>query len=192
LKNLSRFNYWDFPAINPLLAAPGGAPVAGPVVASPSLGDYFRSRYTAGDEDAVFEFVAQDKTALRSRWVVVVLEAWQHQGTEEAQVKALHLIRQFLQPAAAGEPISLLNVIGGEQEAFKDMVNLYHSLRLPLGEATRLVAQRKGWPQGLASEVYQHYMDAVGAFFTPDDDGSYPWPEIFAWLEKCLENLKRL
>ncbi|MFH1595814.1 MAG: hypothetical protein ABIG94_05530 [Pseudomonadota bacterium] len=191
MKNLSRFNYWDFPAINPLLAAPGGGPVASPVVAPPSLGDYFRSRCTAGDEDAVFEFAAQDKTALRRRWVVVVLEAWQRQGTEESRAKVHHFIRQFLQPAA-GEPISLLNLIGAEQEAFKDMVNLHHSLRLPLGEATRLVAQRKAWPQALASEVYQHYMNAVDAFFTSDDDGNHPWPEVFAWLEKCLENLKRL
>ncbi|MFH1595184.1 MAG: hypothetical protein ABIG94_02270, partial [Pseudomonadota bacterium] len=113
------------------------------------------------------------------------------QGTEESRAKVHHFIRQFLQPAA-GEPISLLNLIGAEQEAFKDIVNLHHSLRLPLGESTRLVAQRKAWPQSLASEVYQHYMKAVDAFFTSDDDGNYPWPEIFAWLEKCLENLKRL
>jgi hypothetical protein len=161
------------------------------VVASASLGDYFRSRFTAGEETAIFEFAAQDKTALRRRWVVVVLEAWQREGLTGRQ-KVLDFIQHYLQPAPEKGAISLVHIIEADQTAFRDLVNLHHQLRVPLGEAAPLVAQRLGWPPGMASEVYRHYREAVDTFFPPDKQGNYAWEEVFAWLEKCLKNLQSL
>lgn len=191
MKNLGRFNYWEFPSINPRLPP---LPLGGssPVVASASLADYYRSRFTAGEEQAIFEFAARDKTALRRRWVVVVLEAWQREGTAAGREKVLDFIHHYLEPGPGEETISLVEIIAADQRAFRDLVNLHHELRLPLGEAIQLVAQRLGWPRGMPGEVYRHYRDAVDTFFQPGKGGNHNWEEIFPWLEQCLENLKKL
>lgn len=177
--------------INPLLppAAGRGAP---PVLASSHLGDYFRSRFTAGDNRAIFEFAAWDKTALRRRWVVAALEGWQRQGTPEALGQAQEFFRSFLQPARQEAGPSLLHLIAGDQAAFRDVAHLHHQLGFPLGEALQLAAQRLGWPEGMAAEVYRQYLTAVAGFFKPDEQGNYPWTEILEWLEGCLANLKNL
>lgn len=172
----------------PSAAGSGPAPVAAPA----GLGDYFRSRFTAGDETAIFEFAAQDKTALRSRWVVVVLEAWQRQGTQEARDTARKFIGHFLKSARPEERISLSRIIAADQGAFQDMAHLHHSLSFPLAEAAALAAQRLVWPAPMALEVYQHYLRAVTSYFRPQPDGQYPWLEVFDWLKACLENMRRL
>ncbi len=190
MKTLARFNYWEFPAINPLLD--NAATRTPPVLAPTYLGDYFRSRFTAGEEDAIFEFALQDKTALRRRWVVVVLETWQREGAPETGEKVLRVIRQFLQPPPPSGNISISRIIAADQAAFADMANLRHNLQFPLGEAARLVAQRLEWPEAMAAEVYRQYLEAVATFFPPDLAGRFPLPEILDWLARCLENLRKL
>ena len=177
--------------INPLLP-PGDGRGAPPVLASTFLGDYFRSRFTAGDDHAILEFAAWDKTALRRRWVVAALEAWQRQGTPEALERAQNFFRSFLQPARQEEAASLLKIIAADQTAFQDMAHLHHELGFPLREAEKLAAQRLGWPEAMAAEVYRQYLTAVAGFFKPDGQGNYPWNEVVAWLEECLKNLKTL
>ncbi len=191
MKNLSRFNYWDFSAINPRVMDLGRAPDPALVVVATSLGDYFRSRYTAGDDEAIFEFAAQDKAALRSRWVVVVLEAWQREGSAANREKVMRFVEHFLKPAPA-ERLSLLSIISNDQAAFQDLATLHHLLGMPLSEAASLAAQRRGWLQGMASEVYRHYREAVELFFQPSPEGQYPWEEVFNWLNLCRENLQKL
>lgn len=146
----------------------------------------------SGDEEAIFEFAAQDKTALRARWVVAVLEAWQRQGTRASQRKVQHFMRQFLKEPPAGEQLSLIKIIAADQEAFKDVAHLHHLMRFPLPSAAQLAAQRLGWQGPMASEVYQHYQLAVETFFKADGNGHYPWAEIFDWLQECLNNLEKL
>ncbi len=162
------------------------------MVAAAGLGDYFRSRFTAGDEEAIFEFAAQDKTVLRSRWVVTVLEAWQREGSQTSQRKVTKFTRQFLKQPRPGERTPLVKIIAADQTAFKDVVNLHHYLHFPLPEAARLVAQRLGWPEALVAEVYHHYRPVADSFFQLEDDGPVPWPQVFEWLHQCLENLKQL
>jgi hypothetical protein len=156
------------------------------------LGDYYRSRFTVGDAAAILEFAARDKTSLRRRWVVAALEVWQRQGTPESRSRVQDFCRQFLEPARLEEGIPLLNIITADQQVFQDVVNLHHSLQFPLAEAAQLTAQRQGWPDGMAREVYRHYLAAVTLFFQPDSLGTYPWNEILAWLQTCRENLQQL
>jgi hypothetical protein len=162
------------------------------VMSSAYLGDYYRSRFTAGEAAAILEFAARDKTALRRRWVVTALEVWQRQGTPEARGQVQAFFQEFLQPARSEGAISLLNIITADQQVFQDVVNLHHSLQFPLTEASQLAAQRLGWPEGMTAEVYRHYAAAVALFFKQDSQGTFSWPEIFAWLQTCIEKLKQL
>jgi hypothetical protein len=122
-KGLTRFNYWNIPALNPWAGSRDGSP--GVFEFDPSRPDEvthealsaeYRDRSESGNENAIFEFARSDAHAFRSEWFLRVVERWRDMG------RAKDLSR--LMAAYAGnrgrtDLSKLLDVIRKDQRVFR-------------------------------------------------------------------------
>jgi hypothetical protein len=128
-KSLTRFNYWDYPSINPLLLhCLDGTPelvVDYDAGAHRDLSAQFQGAYAAGDLQAIFVYVRADVWAFRSPWVVQQIEQWRQENTDASRALLHKLMTSYAGEGSGKRRLSTIHAsIKKDQEIFKEVIRL--------------------------------------------------------------------
>jgi hypothetical protein len=135
VKGLTRFNYWDYPAFNPLLeqrSPPFDTPKYAIVdgvddtasIAHKKLSAKYHKAHQAGDTEAIFTYVKADVWAFRARWVVQQIEDWRHEATAESRKKLQRLMRMYTDDRGRDSLPETVHLIKRDQAIFKEIIRL--------------------------------------------------------------------
>lgn len=216
--NLTRFNYWAYAIINPLLAA-NEEQVA--LLVHPSLSARFQERFGAGEHEAIFEYGAQDPLALQAPWVSKEVTSWRLQGGPANRKKFQKFVRAYWTERGRRKPATLIEDIERDQEVFKAIMARQSVGGPSTAACMRNVAKEKGMGLDSMEEIYKEYRaemryrlgtmkrtPEVGKLLEeirqevsrrrrkemePRDPKKWlkDLPGFYCYLDQCLENLKR-
>lgn len=181
LKRLTRFNYWNYGAINPLFLQDinrqkadkdGKCPpllftadtleAANAAIAHRNLSAEYQRDHDAGDLQAIFEYAKADVGAFRAPWVVTQIEAWRLENTAASRKKLQKLFRAYTDDRGSRKMETLKTLIKRDQAMFKDIITL-HEQGMPLRASQDsdgrfwTIAQRYGVKEGTVEEMYREY-----------------------------------
>jgi hypothetical protein len=123
LKGISRFNYWEYPAVNPLLCRDGESLEASAAFyAHQDLSAQCGHAHTAGDTRAIFECAKADVWAFREAWVVAQIESWRQEKTPAARKKLHKLMRTYTDERGRDSLAETVRQIWRDQGIFKAVV----------------------------------------------------------------------
>jgi len=91
LNTIDQFNYWDFAAVNPLRRHPLVTLSMIEAESHRYLSELYWTRYMNGDPEAIFAYMAADRSAFEADWVQRQIRKWQDQDTPESNRDALTL-----------------------------------------------------------------------------------------------------
>lgn len=217
--NLTRFNYWAYAIINPLLAA-NEEQVA--LLVHPSLSARFQERFGAGEHEAIFEYAAQDPLALQAPWVGREVASWRLDGGAANRKKYEAFFRAYW-PSRRGRrrPVTLIEDIERDQEVYKAIMNHQPAGEPSLAAWMDNVSREKVMGLESVREIYKEYRAEMryrlGTMKRTPEMGKLleeirqevsrrrrkemkppdpkKWlkdlPEFYLYLDQCLENLKR-
>lgn len=139
IEGLTRFNYWNYPAFNPLLEQRSPPynlsddPVAKLETATHRrLSAKYYDATKAGDTEAIFTYVKEDVWAFRARWVVQQIEDWRHEDTAESRKKLHRLMRMYTDDRGRDSLLETIRLIKRDQAIFKEIIRLHQEEHLPL------------------------------------------------------------
>ena len=167
-KKLTRFNYWDFPAINSLLnQLPGSGPKIEfnyEEVVHGELSAQYQSRHKAGNSKAIFEYVEADVWAFRAPWVVQQIETWRQENTPESRDRLRELMTAYAKEGRGTRRLSTIcTVIKKDQEIFKAVIRL-NKLNSPMTPLRPSRRSGKGCFEQVA-KIYHSNKDDVETIY---------------------------
>jgi hypothetical protein len=160
IKGLTRFNYWNYPAINPdLLHKMQTLDMIG-TSAHQYLSDMYRRDYEAGTLQAIFEYAKADGWAFRSSWVVTQIEAWRFDNTPESRKKLHKLMRAYTDDRGKDRLADTVEFIKQDQGVYKAiMIMRQHNTSLEHCFAE--VAPQYHLGTESVRKVYRHYQQKI-------------------------------
>lgn len=160
IKGLTRFNYWNYPAINPDLLHKTQPLDMSSTSAHQYLSAMYQRDYAAGTVQAIFEYAKADVWAFRAPWVVSQIEAWRSENTPESRKKIHKLTRAYTDDRGKDRPAVTLRLIKRDQAVFKAIMSR-HQQDTPLEQCFTTIAQQSRPPDNLGTQgvqaVYTHY-----------------------------------
>jgi hypothetical protein len=170
VKGLTRFNYWNYPAFNPLLEqrSPPYDLSDDPVTKLETavhrrLSAKHRDAYKAGDTQAIFTYVKRDVWAFRAPWVVQQIEAWRHEATPESRKKLHRLMRMYTDDRGRDSFPETVRLIKRDQAIFKAIIKLREEEHLPFRSSESSVgsSQSKVGCFETVAKRFSHSVDGV-------------------------------
>lgn len=166
-KNARRFGYWLMPTINPWVDAISPAPEGWPTELIENLGpweadhaahaalrDEYALYHAAGDDTAIFEYVAIDAWAFRATWVTEQIERWRDTGD---LLKLKHLMTAYADSRGRTPLIELHRTIVRDQAAFKAVLKARRTDKSVEG-AIAEAADQDGRSEDTVKRIYQEYL----------------------------------
>jgi hypothetical protein len=170
VKGLTRFDYWNYPLINPLLEK-RSPPFDTPEytvddldnIVHKQLSTRYQKAHEAGDSEAIFAYFKADGWAFSARWVVQQIEDWRHEATPESRKKLHRLMPAYTDDRGRVSLPETVRLIKRDQAIFKEIINLHQEEHLPLKSSRRSVGcfTRVGEQYNLSKEgvkeIYEAY-----------------------------------
>lgn len=164
VKNLTRFNYWEFPAFNPTLLHKTQTCATISAAAHADMTDTYRRAYEAGEEQAIYDYVKDNVWAFRASWVVTQIEAWRHDNTPDSRKKLHKLMRAYTDDRGRDALAGIVRLIKRDQEIFQSIMVL-HDKGMSFEDCFAAVAHQP--PDAIsvnsAREIYRKYKAAINA-----------------------------
>lgn len=195
VKGLTRFNYWDYSVINPLLAqrqlpfdTPKYATDDTETIAHRRLSAKYQKVHEASDTEAIFTYVKRDVWAFRARWVVQQIENWRREDTDESRKKLHRLIRMYTDDRGRDSPRDTVCLIKRDQAIFKEIINLRQGEKRPFRSSRHgigcyeLMAKKYSLSMDGIEEIYKVYRQKADELMTGRK--RLPTPKIRTLMEK--------
>lgn len=164
IKGLSRFTYWNYPAINPALPHKTESLDTSSTSAHQYLSEMYRRDYEAGNVQAIFGYAKADVWAFRAPWVVTQLEAWRFENAPESRRKLHKLMRAYTDDRGKDRLADTLRLIKRDQVVFKAIMTMRQQ-DTPLEHCFAAVAQQSRPSDNLGvdgvREVYRRYQRKI-------------------------------
>jgi hypothetical protein len=174
VKGLTRFNYWHYPDVNPLLeqrSPPFDTPQYATVdgvddiarIAHKKLSARYCKAHQAGDPEAIFAYVKADVWAFRPLWVDQQIEAWRREASPESRKKFNRLMRMYWDDRGRDSLPETVRLIKRDQAIFKEIIKLCEEEHLPFRSSRRSddcytrIAQKYRLSAHGVEDIYKEY-----------------------------------
>jgi hypothetical protein len=162
IKNLSRFNYWNFPAINPLALFEGMSLDTIDSFAYEELSAYCQQLHAAGNPDVIFAYVKKDVWVFHSQWVVDQIVQWRLENTPESSDKLDRLMTMYKDERSHDPLPEIVRLILQDHAIFKDIITLRQQQpRIPLRRSKyrewcfTIIAKKYNLSEESIEEIYK-------------------------------------
>lgn len=191
---LKRFEYFYYPICPFQIAIAGEYDDDVEQLAHSYLSNKYQEDHVAGDESAIFEYIAKDRFAFRSEWVVDQIEKWHRLGD---YVKCRGLMAAYTDARGSKDIGNLVRMIARDQRVLRQIVvesSSCGSIESAINHLYEGECKRDGIGTDSAWDIYKAYKsiadDHERGYLEFYKGNQFSWDEFFEYLSKCLINLK--
>jgi hypothetical protein len=171
-KALKRFNYWDHPALNPLLDyhlspfdSPKSAPEDVESITHRHLSAKFQKAFEAGDREAIFQYARASMGVFDEPWVRHQIKYWRQENTPEARKNLHRLMRAYTDERGKESLADIVYVILRDQEIYQELVTR-NQQGIPLTECFAILGEKYRLKENSVKEIYEVYGRKFHEFHT--------------------------
>jgi hypothetical protein len=168
-----------------------------------SRSDYFRKKFEAGEEEAMFDYVKESSFSFQSPWVTDQIEEWRWEDTKESRSKLRRVFKAYIGDGRGRtEYGDLKDVIRKDQTIFREIVRLGEKFpRVPLFQSRKqtildmvqdeLEKQNIYCSMETIQLVYKEYKKVADVYFEGDPEGLISYLKSTS-LDDILERSRAL